>query len=153
MSLQSHIEIHPYMLPLTKRCPHSFTNSKFVCVFLSRKIYQSSAIRQICSGSLLSNNHPVVEPVAVETEKIVKLDHLPNIPRGGVTHIAKKKCLKTTAQLSCAKLVRRDGQCSPVLHENRVWYPETIWNKNKILYFTFKRNCVFQAKSFTLFRC
>lgn len=29
-----------------------------MCVFLSsRKIYQSSAIRQICSGSLLSNNH------------------------------------------------------------------------------------------------
>jgi len=42
----------------------------------------------------------------LKLKKLVKLDHLPNIPRGGVTHIAKKKCLKTTAQPSCAKLVR-----------------------------------------------
>lgn len=105
-----------------------------MCVFFSsRKIYQSSAIRQICSGSLLSNNHPVVEPVAVATEKVGQIGSSSKYSqRRGHTY-SKKEMFETTAQLSCAKLVRRDGQCrlcGPVLHENSLWYPEAIGNKN-----------------------
>lgn len=137
MSLQSHIEINPCMLPLTKRCPHAFTNSKCVCSFppersISPLQYDRSAL-DLSSQTIIQ----WLSQLQLKLKKLVKLDHLPNIPRGGVTHIAKKKCLKTTAQLSCAKLVRRDGQCRlcrPVLHENSVWYPETIRNKNNFLH-------------------
>ena len=71
----------------------------------------------------------------LKIKRLVKLDHLPNIPWGGVTHIciysySKNEMFETRAQLSCAKLFQRDGPCRPVLHENSVASPETNQNNS-----------------------
>lgn len=126
-----------------------------MCVFFSPEA-SISPLQYDKSALDLSSQTTIqwLSQLQLKLKKLVKLDHLPNIPTGGVTHIAKEKCLKTTAQLSCAKLVRRDGQCRPVVHENRNLVPR---NHPKQKHFftlkSLKRNCVFQAQSFTLFRC
>lgn len=109
-------------------------NSKCVCFFPPER---SISPLQYDRSALDLSSQTTIEPVAVPTAKIGQIGSSSKYSqRRGHTY-SKQEMFETTAQPSRAKLVRSDGQCRLcrlVLHENSVWYPETMRNKNIILH-------------------